>query len=196
MDSDLGGVVRRSYWPWQTNWSSHWIKANSMTSPSLTSARRSIAYSMNAPSSSWSTMTPRGGHSAGYELSWHTDHKELQWREFHQNQPMSRVVCLKAACWGLYSSFLIFINDLPASVRSSSMLFVVYREIRSTEDCQILQDDLQQLWEWEMRQDMSFHPEKCSILRVHRKRSPVVFDYSLKAEQWKKKAPWAFCDAI
>ena len=47
--------------------------------------------------------------------------------------------------------FLIFINDLPASVRSSSRLYaddcVVYREIRSTEDCQILQDDLQQLWE-------------------------------------------------
>ena len=45
--------------------------------------------------------------------------------------------------------FLIFINDLPATVRSSSRHFaddcVVYREIRSTEDCQIIQDDLQQL---------------------------------------------------
>ena len=27
---------------------------------------------------------------------------------------------------------------------------------------------------------MSFHPEKCSILIVHRKRSPVIFNYSLK----------------
>ncbi|XP_052763343.1 uncharacterized protein LOC128223945 [Mya arenaria] len=27
---------------------------------------------------------------------------------------------------------------------------------------------------------MSFHPEKCSILRVHRKRSPTVHDYKLK----------------
>ena len=27
---------------------------------------------------------------------------------------------------------------------------------------------------------MSFHPEKCSILRVHRKDAPVMFDYSLK----------------
>ena len=43
--------------------------------------------------------------------------------------------------------FLVFINDLPASVQSSSRLFaddcVVYREIRSDKDCQILQDDLQ-----------------------------------------------------
>ena len=50
----------------------------------------------------------------------------------------------------------------------------------SSEGCQILQDDLQQLWEWERRWGMSFHPEKCSILRVHRKRSPVLFAYSLK----------------
>ena len=27
---------------------------------------------------------------------------------------------------------------------------------------------------------MSFHTEKCSILRVHRKRAPVIFNYSLK----------------
>ena len=48
--------------------------------------------------------------------------------------------------------FLVFITDLPASVQSSSRLFaddcVVYREIRSDKDCQILQDDLQKLWEW------------------------------------------------
>ncbi|KAH3835106.1 hypothetical protein DPMN_108449 [Dreissena polymorpha] len=27
---------------------------------------------------------------------------------------------------------------------------------------------------------MDFHPEKCSILRVHRKRNPIMFCYSLK----------------
>ena len=27
---------------------------------------------------------------------------------------------------------------------------------------------------------ISFHPEKCSILRVHRKRSPIIYDNSLK----------------
>ena len=27
---------------------------------------------------------------------------------------------------------------------------------------------------------MSFHPEKCSILRVHRKRSPILHNYTLK----------------
>ena len=49
--------------------------------------------------------------------------------------------------------FLVFINDLHASVQPSLRLFaddcVVYSEIRSDKDCQILQDDLQKLWEWE-----------------------------------------------
>ena len=47
--------------------------------------------------------------------------------------------------------FLVFINDLPASIRSSSRLFaddcVVYREIQTQNDCHILQDDLQKLWD-------------------------------------------------
>jgi hypothetical protein len=32
---------------------------------------------------------------------------------------------------------------------------------------------------------MSFHPEKCSIIRVHRKRNPIIYPYSLKAHTLK-----------
>ena len=45
--------------------------------------------------------------------------------------------------------FLIFINDLPDNIRSSVRLFaddcVLYRNIKSPIDCQILQDDLNSL---------------------------------------------------
>ena len=45
--------------------------------------------------------------------------------------------------------FLIFINDLPDNIRSSVCLFaddcVLYRNIKSPIDCQILQDDLNSL---------------------------------------------------
>ena len=45
--------------------------------------------------------------------------------------------------------FLIFINDLPDNIRSSVRLFaddcVLYRDIKSPLDCQILQDDLNSL---------------------------------------------------
>ena len=85
--------------------------------------------------------------------------------------------------------FLVFIIDLTASIRSSSRLFAddceVYREIRSDNDCQILKNDLQKLWDCEKKWRMSFHPEKCSILRVHRKKTPVIFNYSLKGHTLK-----------
>ena len=48
--------------------------------------------------------------------------------------------------------FLIFINDLPENIRSSVRLFaddcVLYRNIESPTDCQILQDDLNSLAQW------------------------------------------------
>ena len=49
---------------------------------------------------------------------------------------------------------LIFINDLLDNIRSSVRLFaddcVLYRNIKSPLDCQILQDDLNSLAKWEM----------------------------------------------
>jgi hypothetical protein len=80
--------------------------------------------------------------------------------------------------------FLVFINDLPLQVQSKTRLFaddcVIYREIHSENDCRALQEDLNKLAEWEKKWGMSFHPEKCSVLRIHRKRQPIEFDYSLK----------------
>ena len=49
--------------------------------------------------------------------------------------------------------FLIFINDLPENIRSFVCLFaddcVLYRNIESPMDCQILQDNLNSLAQWE-----------------------------------------------
>ncbi|KAH3709584.1 hypothetical protein DPMN_069048 [Dreissena polymorpha] len=41
------------------------------------------------------------------------------------------------------------------------------------EDCDILQNDLQTLSEWEQTWGTEFHPQKCSVLRVTRKRGPI-----------------------
>ena len=49
--------------------------------------------------------------------------------------------------------FLIFINDLPDSIRSSVSMFtddcVLYSNIHSIQDCLILQEDLTSLRQWE-----------------------------------------------
>ena len=80
--------------------------------------------------------------------------------------------------------FLVFINDLPECVSSCTRLFaddcVLYREINSAADCDILQQDLAHLEEWEQKWGMDFHPDKCSVLRVHRKKDPLLHNYSLK----------------
>ena len=60
--------------------------------------------------------------------------------------------------------FLSFINELPDNIRSSVRLFaddcVLYRNIKSQLDCQILQDDLNRLAKWERDWQMKFNKAK------------------------------------
>ena len=83
--------------------------------------------------------------------------------------------------------FLLFINDLPASVNSKTRLFaddcIIYKKINSTQDCQQLQHDLHCLAQWETTWGMVFHPDKCNVLRVTRRKRPVCYSYSLKGHQ-------------
>ena len=80
--------------------------------------------------------------------------------------------------------FLLFINDLPDCVQSSTRLFaddcILYRQIRTQQDSAILQDDLNNLAAWEQKWGMAFLPDKCSNIRISRSRNPITMDYSLK----------------
>ena len=81
--------------------------------------------------------------------------------------------------------FLIFINDLPDNIRSSVRLFaddcVLYRNVKSPLDCQILQDDLNSLAKWEMDWQMKFNVSKCHSMRVTRLHPSrhIDFNYTL-----------------
>ena len=81
--------------------------------------------------------------------------------------------------------FLIFINYLPENIRSSVRLFsddcVLYRNIESPMDYQILQDDLNSLAQWETDWQMKFNVANCHSMRVTR-HSPdqhIQFDNTL-----------------
>lgn len=69
--------------------------------------------------------------------------------------------------------FLIYINDLPNSVRSSLRLFaddcVLYREVSNTTDIDALQSDLNSLLDWCRTWRMELNITKCKHLRVSRK---------------------------
>ena len=85
--------------------------------------------------------------------------------------------------------FLIFINDLPDNIRSSVRLFaddcVLYRNIKSPIDCQILQDDLNSLSKWETDWQMKFNVAKCHSMRVtrHLPDKHILFDYTLHQQK-------------
>jgi len=69
---------------------------------------------------------------------------------------------------------LAYINDLPECVSSTPRLFaddcLLYRQINSPKDFEILQQDLNNLQDWEKKWMMSFNPDKCEVIRVTMKR--------------------------
>ena len=86
----------------------------------------------------------------------------------------------------------LVIIDLPKNIRSSVRgvhLFaddcVLYRNIRSPMDCQILQDDLNNLAQWETDWQMKFNVAKCHSMRVirHPPDKQIHFDYSLHQQK-------------
>ena len=85
--------------------------------------------------------------------------------------------------------FLIFINDLPENIRSSVRLFadncVLYRNIESPTDCQILQDDLNSIAQWEADWQMKFNVVKCHSMRVtrHPPDKHIQFKYTLHQQR-------------
>jgi len=90
--------------------------------------------------------------------------------------------------------FLIYINDLPNYISEGSTvrLFAddsaVYRRIRSEEDAQLLQKDLDSLQQWESNWSMEFHPQKCQVLRVTNKRTPLKYQYSIHEQELEETA--------
>ena len=83
--------------------------------------------------------------------------------------------------------FLVYINDLPLRVKSNTRLFAddtaIDRKIHSADDSNVLQADLDALAKWENEWDMSFHPDKCSVLHVSRSRTPLITDYFLHGQK-------------
>ena len=81
--------------------------------------------------------------------------------------------------------FLLYINDLPLYVSPGTYvrLFAddgaLYRIIRTPEDHIILQKDLENLQRWEEKWSMQFHPDKCQLLIISKRRIKSEFNYSI-----------------
>ena len=57
----------------------------------------------------------------------------------------------------------------------------------STNDAASLQKDLDNLASWEKKWQMQFHPQKCSVLQITRKKTKQIHDYQLHGHSLKSE---------
>ena len=78
--------------------------------------------------------------------------------------------------------FVLFINDIYKSLNNSTNVALyaddtkMWRQINSNKDCEILQKDINLLYEWCAQNKMKFHPEKCKVLTVSNNETPAFID--------------------
>ena len=80
--------------------------------------------------------------------------------------------------------FLIYINDLPNCVKKSvCRLFaddcILYQRIRTSQDSDKLQADLDQLQKWERTWLMEFNTSKCQAISITNKIKPIIGRYQV-----------------
>jgi hypothetical protein len=56
---------------------------------------------------------------------------------------------------------------------------IIYMPIKSQHDCNKLQQDIDAAARWESNWLMAFHPDKCSVLSVTKKKQPIQHNYIL-----------------
>ena len=78
--------------------------------------------------------------------------------------------------------FIIFVNDMPNVINSMLLMFAddtkLYRTINSSQDHNILQNDIDQLFVWGDRSLMSFNLDKCHVMSFVR--TSEVHNYTMK----------------
>ena len=88
--------------------------------------------------------------------------------------------------------FLIYINDINNNLSPDTKLrlfaddSLLYREIKSIDDCETLQKDLVTLQKWECKWKMEFHPGKCQVLKISRKKDNIKYDYRIHNQKLKE----------
>jgi hypothetical protein len=119
--------------------------------------------------------------------------KVLKWlRCFLSNRRQRVVLRNGVSSWGQVISgvsqgsilgpilFLIYVNDIPDWVGSIAKLFAddtkVYTEIRSSSDCNFLQNDLNALVAWAKIWLLNFNASKCVVIRI---KESIPYLYSI-----------------
>ena len=85
--------------------------------------------------------------------------------------------------------FLLFINNLPESVKSDSKLFaddcLMYCTINTHSDVISLQQDINNVEQWGNTLQTNFNADKCFTVRITNNGEPVRARYKIHAQQLK-----------
>lgn len=91
--------------------------------------------------------------------------------------------------------FLIFINDLPTILQYTECLLYaddvkIFKTLGDTDDCELIQSDLNKLNEWCQLNKLYLNISKCKCLSFTRKQSAFKFNYTIDNIQLER------CDTI
>ena len=74
--------------------------------------------------------------------------------------------------------FLLYVNDIPASVNCKIKLFAddikIWNTVKTQSDSQSLQSDLELLSKWSDEWLLRFNIDKCHVMHNDRKRRPKI----------------------
>ena len=83
--------------------------------------------------------------------------------------------------------FILFFNDAAFVLKKGfKMLYAddlkIYIEVRTEEDCRLLQDSLTMFADWCRRNKLTISINKCQVISFHRTSQSILFDYSIEGK--------------
>ena len=69
----------------------------------------------------------------------------------------------------------------------------MYLTVKTSTDANILQNDLHALEKLEQDWSMECNSDKCEVLRITRKRNPVIFPYQLHNKELSLSSSFSLC---
>ena len=76
--------------------------------------------------------------------------------------------------------FVLFLNDITSGLNDNTNIVMyaddtkIWREILNENDHILLQNDIDYLMDWALRNKMNFHPDKCKALMISNSRMPLL----------------------
>ena len=79
--------------------------------------------------------------------------------------------------------FLIYVDDIGNGLSSTVRLFAddctLYREVRSLQDCTLLQQDINKLHSWTQKWQLALNTNKCKVMNISLKKKALPFTYCI-----------------